>query len=307
MKKFRTTLLSLMVLMSSTLFAQKDIHFNLSKGKIFRLQENISQKAKQKINGMDQQSNMELSSITAFEVVSKTPKETKLGITIEKMTLSLQVGPNTMDFNSDNPIREGNLIDEIYSGFINNQFYAILKPTGQVDHIEGFDELFDQIFENLTIPAGISKDQIKDQVKQNLSSETFKTNIETLTYIFPDHPVKVGDKWTNEQEGKSNFSVLMKNQWEVKSLSQENVLLHGNTTISTRKDEKANFSGLPGQVILTGNVITNYNMDPKTGWVKNGEKEMTMQGTISLDKNPQLPDGMEIPVEIEVISKIKAI
>jgi len=118
-----------------------------------------------------------------------------------------------------------------------------------------------------------------------------------VTAIFPDNPVNKGDKWTIKTNLESGMAALMTTEYEFTDLGSDYAMIKGNSVIETEdKDAYIESNGMPMKYDLTGSMISEIKVDKETGWIIEANINQEIKGDAYIKGNPQLPNGMKIPM-----------
>lgn len=297
MKKILTLVVGLTMLLAG--HAQKhDLVLNLTKGEVYTQRTVSDISIYQKVNGQDMDLSMSIGTKMTFKVKDYQNSVYDMEVKYESITMKMSVMNNDMTFSSD-----GNDTNDILSGVLGSlkdkTFGMKITKKGIVKEVNGLDELFLSSFENNPHLPDFQKKQMTEQVKQSLGEKTFKNNIEMTLSVFNDAPVSKGEKWTINSKIESGISSNIISEYELKDITQDNYHIIGHSKIET--DNKTDYVETNGVFIkhdIAGTMISDIQIDKKTGWTTQATISQAMEGTNYVKETAQMPDGMTIPLTI---------
>jgi hypothetical protein len=87
--------------------------------------------------------------------------------------------------------------------------------------------------------------------------------------------------------------------YELTELTPAYAIIKGNSKIETLdKEAYMEANGMKMKYDLTGDMISLITTDRTTGWIVNGTINQEINGDAIILENPQLPEGMIIPMKI---------
>lgn len=241
---------------SSTVFAQKKLQYNLKVGDNFTVEQVAQQYITQNLEDAEQVLENHLIGVMNFEVVEVTKENYTLLMTFKRLKM-LMSSPTLGELsNSDTDTDDtSDIATMLFKGILNIPVTLIMEKSGKITSVTGGDKLIDNMFTS----AGIDDPEIiaasREQMEKQFGSEALSSSLEQMTYFYPIDSVSVGDEWTNNFSG--NLSA--KNVWTLDSMTDEITLISGNsnTTMSTIDE---NIS-----MILSGNQESKIVVNPKNG------------------------------------------
>lgn len=96
------------------------------------------------------------------------------------------------------------------------------------------------------------------------------------------------------------MSANMTTNYEFSDLTSEYAFIKGNSTIKTaNKEAYVNTNGMPMKYDLTGTMLSEIKVDKNTGWILEAKMNQEIKGDAIIKENPQLPNGMNIPMTMK--------
>jgi hypothetical protein len=237
---------------------------------------------------------MEISSKYLMEIVDKTPEEIHARFTYQEMAYIISSPMMKMGYDSKNPIENPSDMDKLFGKMLNGMLGSTIKmvfaPDGSVKSASGMEAIAENM-SNAVANDGQIAAQMAAQVKQQFSETAMKSSFEQSFKIYPDHPVRVGNKWNKESEMTvNNMNTAFKTNYILKNLNRNmaNIAVDGNI-------EMISGAGMEGKLAgtQTGTII----VDSKTGLPVTGDMSQNIKGAISTQ-------GME--VQMEMVNKAKS-
>ena len=217
---------------SSTVFAQKKLQYNLKVGDNFTVEQEAKQYITQSLEDAEQAIENHLISVMNFEVVDASNENYTLTMTFKRLKM-LMSSPTLGELsNSDTESMDSSDVATIlFKGILNIPVTIIMEKSGKITSVTGGDKLIDNMFAS----AGIVDPEIigasKGQLDKQFGSEALSSSLEQMTYFYPVDAVSVGDEWTNNYSGNLSAN----NVWTLESEDKNTVTILGNssTTMST--------------------------------------------------------------------------
>lgn len=295
--KFNLTLLFCAFIFSA--MAQTTLNFNLVQGKEYRQNSDMKMIMTQDFAGQTMEITMNVKGKMVYLVKAVTPAGYDLDVRYESMSMEIAMPQATMKFSSENP-GETDVLSKVLAAMVNKPFQTQISKTGKVVSIKNVEALFTGAFEKIANLSDAQKEQIKSQLNQSYGEKAFASNLEMMFAIFPEKPVKVGDKWTTQGKMKSSISANITNTYQYVEDGADFRKIHGDSKISAEENgEYVVSNGLEMKFDMNGTMISDIKIDKKTGWILEAKITQNITGNASVKPNAQLPDGMSIPMTIK--------
>lgn len=297
MKTCFTLILCAFVVFSSS--AQTSLNLNLVQGKEYRQNSETKMMMTQSFGGQTMDIVATIKGKMVYLVKSVTPASYDMDIRYESMSMDMQMPQATMKFSSENPA-EGDMFSQVLAAMINKSFQAQFSKTGKVISVKNIEALFATAFDKFPDVSEAQKEQIKSQLKQSYGEQAFASNMEMMFAIFPDKPVKVGEKWTVESKLKSSVTANISSAFTYVEEGADFRKIHGDSKITAEENSAyVNSNGMDMKFNMNGTMISDIKLDKKTGWVLEAKIMQDIAGEAHVKANEQLPDGLSIPMTIK--------
>src|SRR5690606_13797008 len=131
------------------------------------------------------------------------------------------------------------------------------------------------------------RDQIKAQLMNSYGENALKGNIEMVTAVYPERPVRPGEKWTVNTDLKTGMSAKLDSEYEFQKVTADHIFMKGRSKIQTDKEASVQSNGMPMTYNLSGIMITEIKADRKTGWIEEAKISQEISGDAQIQDNPQ--------------------
>lgn len=295
MKTIFTLILTVFVL-TSCQTQNSDLSLKLEKGKEYKQITNSKATIIQEVNGQKMNMVMTIKGTMTFLVKDITENGYNMDAKFEELSMSMQMPQGLMEFSSEK--NDANDIFSTILGAMKDKAFGItMSKTGKITDVKNVEALWSTAINTFDQLPEMQKEQIKAQIMKAYGGEALKGNIEMVTAIYPDSPVNRGDKWTINTKLESGMSANMTTDYEFAELTSEYALIKGKSTIVTAdKDAYIESNGMPMKYDLTGSMDSEIKVDKNTGWIIEATINQKIEGDTYIKENPQLPNGMKIPM-----------
>lgn len=295
MKTIFTLILTVFVL-TSFQTQNSDLSLKLEKGKEYKQITNSKTTIIQEVNGQKVNMVMTIKGTMTFLVKDITENGYNMDAKFEELSMSMQMPQGLMEFSSEK--NDANDIFSTILGAMKDKAFGItMSKTGKITDVKNVEALWSTAINTFDQLSEMQKEQIKAQIMKAYGGEALKGNIEMVTAIYPDSPANRGDKWTINTKLESGMSANMTTDYEFAELTSEYALIKGKSTIVTAdKDAYIESNGMPMKYDLTGSMDSEIKVDKNTGWIIEATINQKIEGDTYIKENPQLPNGMKIPM-----------
>lgn len=296
----KTVSLLLLALLTSAAFCQSKhkIELNLKPSQTFQIYSATNQDITQTIMGNDQNVKTMMTGAMTFAVKEKLSDSYLLNVTIDSISMAINSSYMTMAFSSNKKDTEGDYFSQALAGLTGLTFELKIGKNGKIEEFKGVEDTLNSLISGFGIPEQ-NMEQLKGQLGQTFGDEAFKSSFETIFMIYPDKSVKTGESWNNKIELNTGINIILQNTWTLKDYKKDEYIIDESSVISTKDTASVyQLNGMPAKTNLTGEQTATYNLNSETGLIINGETNSTIKGVISIQKNPQVPDGIDVPIKI---------
>ncbi|MGI6572602.1 MAG: DUF6263 family protein [Fermentimonas sp.] len=218
--------------------------------------------------------------------------------TYETLGMSMKMPQGTMSFNSESK-DPNDIFSTILGAMKSKPFEVIMSKTGKVKEVKDIENLWETAINQFEILTDAQKEQIKAQLTKSYGAYAQKGNIESVTAIYPDKPVRKGDKWTIQTRLESGILAQVSTDYEFVDLTPGYALIKGHSTIKTDdKDAHVELEGAPMKYDLTGTMESEIKVDTQSGWIIEAKINQKVKGETIIKATPEQPNGMVIPTSM---------
>ena len=290
------TLIIASIILTSCQSQSTDLSLRLEKGKEYKQITNSKATIIQEVNRQKMNMVMTIAGTMTFFVKDISANGYSMDTKFETLNMSKKMPKGKMNFRS-----EKNDPNDIFSAILGamkgKTFEVVMSKTGKITEVKNVEALWGIAINQFEQLPEMQKEQIKAQIMKAYGAEALKGNIEMVTAIYPDKPVNKGDKWTINTKLESGMSAKMTTDYEFTDLTSDYALIKGNSNIETAdKDAYIESNGMPMKYDLTGSMISEIKVDKNTGWIIEAKINQEIKGDVYIKENPQVPNGMKIPM-----------
>lgn len=297
MKTFITLILCVFV--TAVSIAQTSLNLNLTQGKEYRQNSELKMTMTQSFGGQTMNIVATVKGVMKYNVKGVTPTVYDIDVLYENMSMEMQMPQATMKFSSENPSEE-DMFSQVLSSMTNKPFQVQLSKTGKVISIKNIGSLFATAFDKFPNITEEQKAQVKGQLEQSYGEKAFASNIEMMFAIYPDKPVKIGEKWTVQSKLRSSISADISTTYQYVEDGADFRKIRGDSKITAEENGVyTNSNGMDMKFNMNGTMISDIKVDKKTGWVLEAKITQDIAGEAHVKGNEQMPDGMSIPMTIK--------
>jgi hypothetical protein len=292
--KFIFTILSLLI--STVGFTQKfDLRLKLESGKEYKQVTASKAEINQELNGQKVNIIMTIKGTLSYLVKSINGNEYVMETKYESLGMIMEMPQATMEFSSEKTDGQ-DVLSTVLSQMKNKPFEVVMTQSGKIKAVNHIEKLWESAFSNMQL-ADAQAAQVKAQLMKAYGAEAFKGNIEMVTAILPEKPVAKGESWTIETKLESGMSALMTSKYTLMDRNKEFVTIQGDAVIKTiDKDAYIETNGMPLRYDMSGTMKSDIKIDSKTGWIVQAIVNQEIKGDAFIKENPQIPNGMKIPM-----------
>lgn len=273
--------------------------FNLEAGKSYRQVTDNRSTVVQEMNG--QQMKIEMSMKATVTYLVKAVNETNYDIDVQyessAMTMTLPNG--VLTFSSEKETDANDVVSLMLKAIKGKVFNIKMDKLGKVQEITGVDAIWEDmssILENL--PEG-QVEQMKNQIKDAFGGEALKGNLEMATAIYPENPVKKGDKWDMQTTLATMMKAKVSTNYELVDIKDEYAVIKGTSTIEPDGDPEFKMqNNMQMKYDLRGTMQSEIKVDKASGWIIEAKITQDMKGNNTL-RAEGMPGELLIPMTVK--------
>ena len=273
--------------------AQVKLSFNPEKGAKYEYQTESLSNVKQNVMGQEIPVEMEVSLMYLMEIKDKTPQEIQVQFVCKDIAYIISSPMMKMGYDSKIPIENPSDMDKIFgkmlNGMLGSSFMVVFSPDGSVISVTGMETIAENMSGAVANDGPIAA-QMAVQVKQQFSETAMKNSFEQSFQIYPDHPVRAGNKWDKESAMiLNNMNTVFKTNYTLKNINRNMA-----TVAVASNIEMSSGAGIEGK--LAGTQTGTLIVDTRSGLPVSGNMSQNIKGAISTQ-------GMEVQMEMETKNK----
>lgn len=277
-------------------FAQKtDLQLNLEVNETYFQKSNTSMSIAQNVQGMEMDIEMNLIGELSFKVVEFKDGVYDMEVQYNSMEMDMKMPMGGMKLKSGD---DSNPMSKMFTNIVGVPFNLKMNQLGRIQEMSGFENLYEKMFSDF---PGISPEQMaqmKEQVSGTFGEESLRGNLEMILAIYPAQQVAPGDNWNIESELNSSINALVNTQYTYLGSDDAHHKISGEA-ILTSNPVPMEMQGMSVRSEMNGKVKSDILVDKKTGWVYEAKVSQEVEGTTIMEANPQMPDGMRIPMKMK--------
>ena len=274
------------------------LRYNLKKGTKYRFYQETQMTITQKLGIIDQEIKNEFNGIMRFEPIGNEGDNIILSTSFETMVINIESMMFNVSYDSSKPVDPNDNVAKIYSGIIGKNFKMIITPQGKVVRIEGINKLINNAVDGMGDVDPKTASQLRKTLTGHFGEEALMGNMGMLLSIYPLSPKSIGDQWSTNTQLTSALKANLVNNWTFSAANGDEWKLNGEGKISTLNEE-ASMNGMKVTFNLNGKQTSEFKLNKKDGWFISGKQNQEVKGSIFMKGNAQMPQGMEIPMQVK--------
>lgn len=283
-----------LLLLSSAVLSQTNLQYNLKEGEVYKIRQDARQVILQEMDGAVHELTNEVSGLLEFQVVKErdTTFEIDLFFRDLNMVITSSIQGELMNVKA-REVREGDIQSRVFNSLLNEPVHMILSKNGDILAVTGGESLVAKMSGASGISDEFSLNMMKKSLELEFGSEALSNSYEQMTFIYPSKPVRVGDSWRNEYQGK----LSARNSWLLEAVSDSFATIKGEAEI------KMNVSEPISTMKLDGSQITRIKTDLLSGFIVSMKVEGTSRGVTIMAQmgNAEIPTSIQSVTTYELI------
>ena len=281
------TLFLVSIIFTSVQSQNVDLSLKLEKGKEYKQTSSMKTGIYQDVMGQKVNIDMTVNGTMTFLVKDINENVYDMEAKYGKLSIFMEMMPQyKMEMTSDN--------SPLLKAMRDITLDVVMSKKGKVLEIKNIDELLENAIQKADQLLDEQREQMKTQITKAFGDEALKNNIQTVTAIFPDEPVKKGDKWTKQTTVESDMPISFSTDYELIEATSDYALIKGFATVDTpNKDTYTETNGMQMKLDLSGTIQSDIKIDVKTGWIIEALIKQEMKGEATFKDSPQFPNGLK--------------
>lgn len=292
----------LLVLLTINCSAKKyDLGLKLKEGKTYN--QTYTNNMNMELSVKDQKLPMtvNLKNEMSFKVIDKIDTTYQFEVCNTGQSVKLNVMNKPIEFSTDDaPVADSvnqndvkKALPSLMKSMMNKPYKMKMSQKGRLIEVEGLDSLYSEILSKLPSGNNDSKEMISKMLN-GFGKDSFKSNMSSTCYYFPDHKVGIGDKWTIISSAPSIFNMNQVTTYELTEINGDNYVLSGSIIMATQGTQELDLIKMKLPFVINGTGNSKLTIDRKTGWIKKSETKTEINFDITIPKGI---DGKMSPEE----------
>jgi hypothetical protein len=270
-----------------------ELKWKFEKDKTFYQELTTETKQDMKVMGMDVKQKQTQTFYFSWTPVEQKDKDWIIEQKIEGVKMDIQIGGNSITYDSENPGQQNNPLAEFFKALKGTKFKLTIGPDMRVTKVEGRKEFLDKLV--------AANQQMKPLLEQILSEDALKQMADPTFAIVPNKEVKKGDIW--EYKTKLNLGPIgsydTTYKYEFQGVEKELDKIGITATLKYQPPAAdAGVGGLPFRIkdakLESKNATGTAYFDPKAGRIDTSKMTLTLEGTLDIEIG-----GMTSKVELK--------
>lgn len=304
MKKIYTLLLA-SIIVTSIQSQSIDLSLKLEKGKEYR--QVTTSKSTVEQNMMGQEINMTMTSNGAmtYNVENINEDIYEMKAMYNELNMSMEMPQGTVKYSSETKDTADG-VSSLFSDIKNKPFELEINKKGRVKEVRNIDALWQTVIDSSDDLSEEQKEQMKSQIKAAFGEETIKSNMELASAIYPDKPVKKGDKWTINTNIEGDIKLKVSTEYELVDFTSEYALIKGNAIIEPNNFDENNAKSMmpmPMKFDLSGNKTSEIKVDINTGWIIEAKTTQEIEGEIEMQMGGSQEENEGVKISMKMVQE----
>lgn len=275
---------------------------NLKKGDKFDITNSTVQNIEQTIMGQNQKSEVESGMTYKYEVTDVDKNGTaSIKVTYKWIKIRQKAGFTTSEYDSktagkDDPVPP---FATVYAALVGKSFTMKMDKKGEVTDVKGMDKVIDGIMEQEKLIGKPEEAKVRESLEKEIGSDAIKETLGSAHSFFPKKAIKVGDKWSDEQNISAGFPLKIKTDYTFKEEKDGLVIITSESKISLGDGDKTMDNGMAKITYdeFSGTQKGVTKVDKKTGWVMESTVDQDLDGKMTMEGG--MFGKMTIPMNIK--------
>jgi len=247
-------------------------------------------------------------------------------VSIDSLSFKREGPSGKIDYDSDNPPAKPHMLVMGLAAMVGRRFSMRITREGRVTELQGIHAMRGEIEKAFGLPEGPMNDALVADLKKQFSNSAMKKRIETITAIYPDRPIALGESWSQKIAIEAGpFPMTMDNTYTLIGLDDDVATIRVRSTVEPNLDNDVATTKLhstadpnpDGELMemgvtaistqLSGTQKGTFELDRATGLVCRGCLKQKLSGTTTIEFTVGTSSSKEShPISIESTIRFKA-
>jgi len=285
-KGFYIILICSILFLNGCIKKSVDISLKLKKGNLYKVEVDLKEKVSQKIkdSSLELETKSKMGYLCNVTNVDKN-KNADIKVTFDSIDIKSSTPNGQTPINSQQVASQtSDKLSKVYAAFVGKSFNVKIGEYGKVKQVVGMDDVVNNVFTELNIKDEKEKEDIKKVIKSKFGEEVITKSIETITSVYPNNKVKVGENWQQKVAISDQFPIEAERKYNLKESADGTSEITVDSQIKGKEDAEPK---------ITDNLKITYeeikgtekgviNLNEENGLVKNAEMEVQFSGKMKL-------------------------
>lgn len=299
MKKIYTLLLA-SIIVTSIQSQSIDLSLKLEKGKEYRQVTTSKSTVEQNMMGQEINMTMTVNGAMTYNVENINEDIYEMKAMYNELNMSMEMPQGTVKYSSETKDTVDG-VSSLFSDIKNKPFELEINKKGRVKEVRNIDALWQTVIDNSDDLSEEQKEQMKSQIKAAFGEETIKSNMELVSAIYPDRPVKKGDKWIINTSVDGDIKIKVSTEYELVDFTSEYALIKGNAIIEPLDSEAVGM--LPMEFDFSGSQIAEIKVDINTGWIIEAKTTQEIEGEIEMNMGGSQEGNEGVKISMKMVQE----
>ena len=282
------------LLLATVAFSQTNLEYNLKEGQVYKIKQEAQQVILQEMDGAKHELTNQISGLLEFQVTKErdTTFEIDLFFRDLNMLMTSSIQGELMNVKASE-VKQGDVQSMMFNSLLNEPIHMILSKNGDILEVSGGDSLVAKMSGASGIADEFTLNMMKKSLEKEFGSEALSNSYEQMTFIYPSKPVRVGDSWKNEYQGK----LSARNSWQLEAVSDTSATIKGEAEITMDISEPTSIMKLDGSqsTLIQTDLLSGFIVSMKVEGTSKGVTIMAQMG------NAEIPTSIQSVTTYQLI------
>jgi hypothetical protein len=180
-------------------------------------------------------------------------------------------------------------------------------PAGDIEEIEGFEQLMDGILQELGITDEQALEQARQLMREQFNEDTLREQVGNVTIDYPEGAIRIGDQWTSTVASGGQMPLTMESTYTLQAFEEGIATVGMTSTLATDPDaEMADLGFYQMGYALSGGQDAVIEVDIETGWSLGSTITQTLSGEVILvvgEEETTMPMSIDSVISLELVEE----
>ena len=282
-----------------------DLKLRLKTGESHEMKMTQTQNITQTAGGQEQKMKQVQEIVMGLDVLSVDANGVMdIEMTYKSMKMAMDGSMGHMEFDSANPkLADPNRPDEkmlanMFSAIVGSKFQMKMKPTGETYDVRGLEAMLAKMKEK--IGSSPEMQGLEGFFDKMFDEKQVKEMTGSMLCMFSGEPVAVGDTWYDTISIDFVMPIDIDTTYMLKQRKDGIAYIDAAAKMDMGDSSKAVELDPNNKMSMqiSGTMNSTSQVDEKTGLTRKSNMTMNFSGVVKIAGNPQMPEGMTMPMTI---------